>query len=283
MSKTPRPKTASMFALGLLLLILWNGMRTPARALSTCPTRLPAPPTSGEAVASVAGPTEEQVLDLGHDPSSADIDIPVDVTEGTLPQGDLGFSAGPFRKGKTKIDASAVFVSISRRRPNGVDVNLCIDPSLVGGIAPGTYLGTVRIVDPRLIGRDIAVRVTAQTPHINALGLLGIPGATLIGLLGIWFAERRAAGQLVVGAGAGTAFRNWLMPNGVLIAVAGGVAAFGVWLAQANNNKSFGATGVEFILVLGAMVGAAYGVGGVSSAAAGAPKTSAPPIQPVVD
>jgi hypothetical protein len=221
-------------------------------------------------VATVAGPTQEQVLDLGHDRTSADIDISLTTTEGVLPVGDLGFVPGPFRKGKAKIDPAAVVVTVVRRTQTGLELNLCIDPrDAQSGVPPGTYVGSVRVSDPRLSGQDVPVKVTVQTPYVNLLGWLGVPGAAALGLLGVWFTEQRAAKRPAFGKGTATPFGKWVRVNGVLGLILGGAAGYAIWLTQGNGDPSFGARGVDFIALLGTMVGAAYGAGGITSAAAG--------------
>lgn len=226
--------------------------------------RAPAPPR-GFVKPLLTGPAAEQKLDLGGDNSSGDIDIPISVTEGKLPAGKLEFAPGPFRFGKKKIGAAGVVVTVARRTKTGLELNLCIDPRKAGGIAPGTYTGTVQVTDQRLRGRDVPVNVTRQTTSMSLLGWLGVPLTAILGLLGIWLTERRAAGKSSLGKSAGRAFWKWVKVNGALGLAGAGAAAYGIWFSQGLKDLSFGDSGTDFVTLLGTMVGAAYGANGLLS------------------
>ena len=242
-----------------------------AQSSSMCPapSGFRSPSVSGERRVLVTGPTVEQVLHLGRDQRSNDIEIVLSISDGPLPAGDLEIRPGTFRKTKSKIPTSALSVTEVRRTEDKLVLSLCIDPKLAKELSPGDYFGSIQINDQRLRGPDIPVKVTRQTPWINLLGWLGIPVSSALGMLGVWLIERRAAGKPSIGKGARTAFLRWVKINGVMALVSGGAASYFIWFAQANSDPSFGAKGTDFIALIGTMVGAAYGTGGIVSAAKG--------------
>ncbi|MFL5797651.1 MAG: hypothetical protein ACJ77A_06920 [Actinomycetota bacterium] len=265
----------ALWPAGLLLAASAIGMwivlpSSSALASGTCtqPDITPPSVSPGGRPVVLTGPKEEVVIDLGHDNSVADVDIPVTVTAGVLPAGDLQFLAGPFRQGKAKIDQSAVAVRVNRRLKDGVELNLCIDPAAAGGIAPGTYTGSIQIRDPRLEGQDIPVKATRQLGSIDLLGWVGVPLTAVMGVLGIWLTERRSASKPSFGKGTKGPFLTWFKVNGLIGLALGGAAAFVLW-GKAHGNASFGA-GTAVIVLLGGMIVAAYTGSGLSSAAAGA-------------
>lgn len=278
--RTVRPHSSRLRALGYTLVGLAVGVAgvtfmgsSSQAATPACPGRsaFTSPEPSGDPVP-VTGPATEQVIELGNPEKAgiADLDMLFKRSgDAAIPSGSLEFAAGTFRRGRSRIPRDAVVVTVSRRTREGVEVNLCIDPGQAGTIAPGTYTGTVQVADTRLVGMDVPVKVTVQSPATNLMGILGIPAAAVLGVLGIWLTERRASGKSFVGTAARAEFRSWLVVNGILALVVASIAAWTIWSSRAAANPSFGVSGNDFVTLIGTMVGAAYSTGGLTSAAAG--------------
>jgi hypothetical protein len=116
---------------------------------------------------------------------------------------------------------------------------------------PGTYLGSVTVVDPRLAGQvTIPITVTMQYVHeFRLLWLLVwgiIPGSWLL-----WMSKGRESEEPF--------FLSWrwfdwmLTPSGIIAVTTGSVAAFSVFVATYLKNPTWGASPTQSIALYGSM------------------------------
>jgi hypothetical protein len=198
----------------------------------------------------------EQVIDLGSSSQRAELNVDYSVREGELPEGPLGFSAGPFRRSNRSLESGIVTVSVSRIRDEVVTLLVCVDPSVAeSGVAPGSYQGSVQITDPRLRGQDIPLVLTKQSDHTAVVGLMSMIVAIALGLIGsrlVHLQNRRDASP-------SESFVTWAKQPGPIIGVALAIAAtFAILQTDAIAKTTFGATIWDYFLLVGTMTTAAF-------------------------
>lgn len=144
-------------------------------------------------------------------------------------------------------------VSVASWVQNGrVLLKLCVQRSGPGFADPGTYQGTVSIVDPRVGRVDVPIVVTLSYPswqRIMALLVL----AVLAGAWYVWVLQAKKAAQIAIGWGFVDFYATML---GVLSASAGVVAAFGVYTATYLNSTTWGSSSGQVFALFGAMFSA---------------------------
>lgn len=144
-------------------------------------------------------------------------------------------------------------VSVASWVQNGrVLLKICVQRAGPGFADPGTYLGTVSIVDPRVGRVDVPVVVTLSYPSwqwIMALLVL----AVLAGAWYVWVLQDKKAAEIAIGWGFVDFYATML---GVLSAGAGVVAAFGVYTAAYLNSTTWGSSSTQVFALFGAMFSA---------------------------
>jgi hypothetical protein len=131
-------------------------------------------------------------------------------------------------------------------------LKICVQRSGPGFADPGTYQGTVSIVDPRVGRVDVPVVVTLSYPTwqwIMALQVL----AVLAGAWYVWVLQAKKATEIAIGWGFVDFYATML---GVLSAGAGAVAAFGVYSAAYLNSTTWGSSSTQVFALFGAMFSA---------------------------
>jgi hypothetical protein len=131
-------------------------------------------------------------------------------------------------------------------------LKLCVDRSGSKLADPGTYQGTVSIVDPRVNRVDVPIIVTLSYPSWQlVLELLVL--AVFAGSWYIWVLKQKKASDLAIG---------WEFVKfcgsmiGVLSIGAGVVAALGVYNATYLSSDSWGSSAEQPLALLGAMFSA---------------------------
>jgi len=131
-------------------------------------------------------------------------------------------------------------------------LKLCVQRSGPGFADPGTYQGTVSVVDPRVGRVDVPIVVTlsyASWQWIMALLVL----AVLAGAWYVWVLQAKRAAEMAIGWGFLDFYATML---GVLSAGAGVVFAFGVYTATYLNSPTWGSSSSEVFALFGAMFSA---------------------------
>jgi hypothetical protein len=144
-------------------------------------------------------------------------------------------------------------VSVASWVQNGrVLLKLCVQRSGPGFADPGTYQGTISIVDQRVGRVDVPIVVTLSYPNwrwIMALLVL----AVLAGAWYVWVLQAKKAAEIAIGWGFLDFYATML---GVLSAGAGVVFAFGVYTATYLNSLTWGSSSGEVFALFGAMFSA---------------------------
>jgi hypothetical protein len=144
-------------------------------------------------------------------------------------------------------------VTVASWVQNGrVLLKICVQRSGPGFADPGSYQGTVSIVDPRAGRVDVPVVVTLSYPSwqwIMALLVL----AVLAGAWYFWVLQAKKASEIAIGWGFVDFYATML---GVLSAGAGTVAAFGVYTAAYLNAATWGSSSAQVFALFGAMFSA---------------------------
>jgi hypothetical protein len=128
-------------------------------------------------------------------------------------------------------------------------LQLCVDRSGLKLADPGTYVGTVSIVDPRVSRVDVPITVTLSYPTWqDVLELLVL--AVFAGSWYIWVLQDKQPTDRAIS----WHFITWCGSMiGVLSIAAGVIAAVGVYSASYLNNNSWGYTVSQPLALLGAM------------------------------
>jgi hypothetical protein len=128
-------------------------------------------------------------------------------------------------------------------------LQVCVERSGLKLADPGTYVGTVSIVDPRVNRVDVPITVSLSYPTWqNVLELLVL--AVLAGSWYIWVLQEKKAADHAIS----WAFIRWCGTMiGVLSIAAGVIAAIGVYNASYLNSDSWGYTVSQPLALLGAM------------------------------
>jgi hypothetical protein len=144
-------------------------------------------------------------------------------------------------------------VSVASWVQNGrILLKLCVQRSGPGFADPGTYQGTVSIVDPRVGRVDVPIVVTlsySSWQWIMALLVL----AVLAGAWYVWVLQAKKPAQAAIGWGFVDFYVTML---GVLSVGAGIVAAFGVYTATYLNSTTWGSSSSQVFVLFGAMFSA---------------------------
>lgn len=144
-------------------------------------------------------------------------------------------------------------VAVASWVQNGrVLLKICVQRSGPGFADPGTYQGTVSIVDPRVGRVDVPIVVTLSYSSwrwIMALLVLAVLAAAWY----VWVLQAKKAADVAIGWGFVDFYATML---GVLSAGAGVVAAFGVYTAAYLNNATWGSSSSQVFSLFGAMFSA---------------------------
>jgi hypothetical protein len=144
-------------------------------------------------------------------------------------------------------------VSVASWVQNGrVLLKVCVQRSGPGFADPGTYQGTVSIVDPRVGRVDVPVVVTLSYSSWQWIMAL-LVAAVLVGAWYVWVLQAKTRAQIAIGWGFVDFYATML---GVLSAGAGVVAAFGVYTATYLNSTTWGSSSTQVFALFGAMFGA---------------------------
>jgi hypothetical protein len=131
-------------------------------------------------------------------------------------------------------------------------LKVCVRRSTAGLADPGTYQGTVSILDPRVGRVDVPVVITMSYSNWRwILGLLVL--AVLVGAWYVWVLQSKADRDLAIDWGFLDYYTSML---GLLSAGAGVVAAFGVYTATYLNSTSWGSSSTQVFALFGAMFSA---------------------------
>lgn len=144
-------------------------------------------------------------------------------------------------------------VKVAAWYQNGrVLLKVCVDRSGSKLADPGSYQGTVSIVDPRVDRVDIPIVVTLSYPSWQlVLELLII--AALAGSWYVWVLQKKGLSDPAISRGFVEYCGSML---GMLSIAAGVIAAIGVYNATYLNSTSWGSTAEQPLSLLGAMFGA---------------------------
>jgi hypothetical protein len=131
-------------------------------------------------------------------------------------------------------------------------LSLCVDRSGGKLADPGTYQGTVSIVDQRVSRVDVPITVTLAYPSWQlVLELLVL--ASIGGTWYIWVLQQKKPLALPFGA---EFLRYCISMIGVLSIAAGVIAALGVYSATYLSGVDWGSSATQPLALLGAMFGA---------------------------
>jgi hypothetical protein len=131
-------------------------------------------------------------------------------------------------------------------------LSLCVDRSGGKLADPGTYQGTVSIVDQRVGRVDVPITVTLAYPSWQlVLELLVL--ASIGGTWYIWVLQQKKPLALPFGA---EFLRYCISMIGVLSIAAGVIAALGVYSATYLSSVDWGSSATQPLALLGAMFGA---------------------------
>jgi hypothetical protein len=131
-------------------------------------------------------------------------------------------------------------------------LKVCIDRTGAGFAAPGSYQGTVSIVDPRVSPVSIPVTVTLDWPIWQWVMELLVVAA----LVGTWYVWVLQAPKNAT-SGAPVSLLDFCSNKlGVLSIGAGIVAAFGVYNATYLNSVTWGSSSGQIFALFGAMFSA---------------------------
>lgn len=140
-----------------------------------------------------------------------------------------------------------------------VQLEVCINRATPAFADPGTYQGTVSIVDPRVARVDVPVQVNLSYPTWQWICALLV----LASLAGSWYAwllhrygrggDGDNLGNLSIAASIGDYLRWFFTPAGIVSVVVGVAAALTVYNATYLSNGSWGASGWQYLSILGVM------------------------------
>jgi hypothetical protein len=144
-------------------------------------------------------------------------------------------------------------VAVASWVQNGrVLLKVCVQRSGPGFADPGTYQGTVSIVDPRVGRVDVPVVVTLSYATWQLIMFL-LVGAVLAGAWYVWVLQAKKPDQAAIGWDFVDFYSTML---GVLSIGAGIVAAFGVYSATYLNSTTWGSSSGQVFALIGAMFSA---------------------------
>lgn len=156
------------------------------------------------------------------------------------------------------LDHNLVKASATRIADDRVRVSLCVDRRDASKLGdPGTYRGTVSIIDPRVARTDLPVQIEAADPRWTFplfLVLLSVVAATWV----TWMVKEQKADS--------ARFRpsEWFIWSGTAIGiisiVAGAAAAAGVYQARYLSSSTWGSAVSDYVALLTAGFVAFMGV-----------------------
>jgi hypothetical protein len=131
-------------------------------------------------------------------------------------------------------------------------LKICVQRTGPGFADPGTYQGTVSIVDPRVGRVDVPVVVTLAYASWQLIMSL-LVAAVLAGAWYVWVLQAKKPEQAAIGWDFVDFYGTML---GVLSIGAGVVAAFGVYSATYLNSTTWGSSSGQVFALTGAMFSA---------------------------
>lgn len=264
---------------GVLLGLSLADAETGARPVNGC-VQTQATPTDGEVPEAPPPLVPEEASGLAlnflrdRDPRERQLFLKPS-TEGELPATDtyLYVKRRPLVRqdvdGQIDQDAYTASVQVTGRKE--VTVVVCVDPGAIS-LDPGTYVGSLRIEDPRVEDVTVPVTVTAQYGNypwmLAAIGLVTLLGGSWF----VWASGRRTGEKPVVGDGASKDFQGWAVANVLGIGV-GAIAATSAFIATYWRDVAWGDKAPEDWFTLLGAVFTAF-TAGVAAGSASIPRAA---------